>query len=96
MEPEFEWDPDKGEENAKKHGVSFDEAKTVLFDPLRSMVADVEHSNSEARWVTVGQSSASRLLRVVYADRIVAGRLRVRIISARGLARRERDAYEDS
>ena len=40
MEPEFEWDPDKGEENAKKHGVSFDEAKTVLFDPLRSMVAD--------------------------------------------------------
>jgi uncharacterized DUF497 family protein len=31
----FEWDAAKAERNQRKHGVSFQEAATVLGDPLR-------------------------------------------------------------
>lgn len=30
----FEWDPRKAQSNARKHGVTFDEATTVFGDPL--------------------------------------------------------------
>lgn len=34
------WDPGKADENAKKHGVTLDEAATVFFDPLAVIVDD--------------------------------------------------------
>ncbi|AFZ30912.1 BrnT family toxin [Gloeocapsopsis crepidinum LEGE 06123] len=30
----FEWDNQKAQINFKKHGVSFDEAATIFYDPL--------------------------------------------------------------
>jgi len=36
----FEWDSHKAEENLKKHGVSFEEAKTVFNDSLFVVFAD--------------------------------------------------------
>ena len=40
----FEWDEEKDLSNRKKHGVSFDEAKTVFNDPFSITIADVQHS----------------------------------------------------
>jgi uncharacterized DUF497 family protein len=31
----FEWDEEKARANRRKHGVSFEEAKTVFDDPIR-------------------------------------------------------------
>jgi uncharacterized DUF497 family protein len=46
---DFEWDPDKNEENIEKHGVSFVEAELAWLDPNRVSRADKRHSKSEER-----------------------------------------------
>jgi len=55
--------------------VSFDEAITVLGDPLRSIVRDEEHFLNEQRFITVGQSTRGRILFVVYTESNSAVRL---------------------
>ena len=47
----FEWDQRKSALNKKKHGVSFDEARTVFLDPSAQMIADPDHSAEEDRFV---------------------------------------------
>lgn len=90
MDLEFEWDPPKAEENARRHGVTFEEAGTVLGDALASYFADPDHSLGEERLVVVGRSDRGRVLAVMFTERPPA----VRLISARPATRRERDAYE--
>jgi uncharacterized DUF497 family protein len=87
----FEWDPQKGRENERKHGVSFPEAATVFGDPLSVTVPDPDHSIGEARFLTMGMSHQQRLLVVAHADR---GDV-IRLISARAATRSERTAYEE-
>lgn len=53
-----------------KHGVDFEEAKTVLNDPFELTVADPEHSQGETRFVSVGKSETDRLIVVSYTERI--------------------------
>jgi len=89
---DFEWDPSKAASNLRKHKVSFAEAATVLRDPLSITVPDPDHSLDEDRYIAVGMSNRSRLLIVALAER---GN-RVRIISARELTKRERQAYEEA
>lgn len=96
MELRFDWDPDKAADNPRKHGVSFEEASTVFGDPLSSAVPDLEHSEHEDRWVTMGMSVQGRLLRVVHVDKEEDDALTIRVISARLANRRERNAYEQS
>jgi hypothetical protein len=86
----FEWDLRKAERNFLKHRVSFDEASTVFGDPLAATVDDLEHSQSENRYITIGNSIKNRLLVVVHTDRGD----RIRIISARQASARERKQYE--
>ena len=82
---EFEWDPGKAAFNLEKHGVSFEEASTVFGDSLAATMLDPRHSAEEARFVTIGQSAAQRLVVVAHVDRGD----RVRIISAPSDASRE-------
>jgi uncharacterized protein len=89
---EFEWDAAKAAANLAKHGVGFPEAMGVFGDPLEVTIADPAHSRQEARFVSVGLSEAGRLLVVVYTER----EGRIRIISAREAAPRERRHYESS
>ena len=56
MDAAFEWDTEKAESNLQKHGVSFDEAATVFFDPLSLTNPDPLHSAVESRFVTTGLS----------------------------------------
>jgi uncharacterized protein len=87
----FEWDPGKARQNRRKHRVSFQEAATVFGDPLAVTYPDPDHSLSEQRFVTVGMSSAGRVLIVAHVDRDE----NVRIISSRKTTPRERKHYEE-
>jgi len=46
----FEWDEKKNISNQKKHGVSFDEAKSVFVDALGRLIPDPDHSEDEERF----------------------------------------------
>lgn len=87
----FEWDSAKAASNLRKHGVSFEEAVSVFYDPLAATAADPDHSEDEARFLTFGISSAGRLLVVSHTEREAA----IRIISARAASKSERRIYEE-
>jgi len=84
------WDERKNQANQKEHGVSFEEAATVFYDPLGITVDDSAHSYSEHRFWTIGQSSAGRLIVLSYTERSRT----IRIISARKPEPSERRDYE--
>ena len=63
----FEWNARKATANLPKHGVSFDEAASVFFDPLSATGDDPDHSQDDRRFVTFGMSSSGRLLVVAHA-----------------------------
>ncbi len=65
----FEWNEAKARANLAKHSISFDEASTVFGDPLSVTVHDPLHSHHEDRFVTVGLSSANKMVIVAHADR---------------------------
>ena len=86
----FEWHRAKAEQNLRTHGISFDEAVTVFYDPLSASFDDEEHSAGEARLITVGYSARGRLLVVAHTERGAS----LRIISARRATARERKRHE--
>ena len=86
-----EWDDRKAASNAKKHGVTFDEAASVLEHALSITFRDPDHSLEESRFITIGISSIGRILMVSHTDRAEA----VRLISARPATRSERRFYEE-
>jgi len=86
----FEWDPKKAMQNIKKHGVSFDEAVTVFYDPLSATFNDPDHSVGEHRYITIGFSSQGLLLVVAHTER----KNNIRIISARLATAHERKKHE--
>ncbi len=85
-----EWDEAKAQSNLIKHGVSFEEADTAFDDPLALTFNDQQHSESEARYVTIGYSAQLRLLLVINTARDD----NIRIISARKATTAERKLYE--
>ena len=88
---EFEWDEGKASANFEKHGVSFEEAKTIFTDPLYVEFYDPDHSLDEHRYIIIGQSAESRLIIVSYTEYDDT----IRLINARELTRTEREAYEE-
>ncbi len=86
-----EWDPTKAGTNYRKHGVTFEETASVFADPLSLTIPDPVHSDSEERFIIIGQSIQRRLLVVVHTDRGD----RVRIITARVANAHERSTYEE-
>lgn len=90
MNSEFEWDPEKAVGNLEKHGVTFEEAASVFFDPLSITINDPKHSLEETRLIIVGHSILQRILVVVHTDRGD----KIRIISARPATAAEKRSYE--
>jgi len=87
----FEWDEEKADANLKKHGVGFDEARTIFNDPFSITIYDPDHSVNEHRYIDIGLSSKGRLIVVSYLER---GR-RIRIISCRKVTKKEQRVYEE-
>jgi uncharacterized protein len=89
----YEWDITKAAANLKKHGVSFEEAKTVFNNPLAMIFEDDRHSSlAEYREIIIGHSQQNRLLLVSFTERSQS----IRIISARLTTQREREDYENN
>lgn len=88
---EFDWDENKAKINLSKHGVSFDEAKTVFDDPFCDSFYDPDHSYDEDRYIAIGRSVHLRLLIVSYTEHDNVTRL----ITAREATHREREKYEE-
>ncbi len=86
-----EWDDGKAAANARKHGVTFEEARTVFFDDLALLIDDPDHSEVESRFVLLGLSAAARTLVVVHAYPSAPNT--IRIISARKATKTERAGY---
>jgi len=86
----FEWDPQKAAANIKRRRISFDEAASVLEDPLSTTYPDEAHSEEETRFLSIGASHRGRVLVVAHTERNDT----IRIISARRATRREREFYE--
>ena len=84
----LEFDPDKAEENLRKHGVSFAHAEQALRDPGAVTIEDPD-ANEEPRFVTLGMDSLGRILVVTHTPR----EERTRIISARKASRSEATQY---
>jgi uncharacterized protein len=87
----FEWDESKAAANVKKHGVGFDEAKSVFVDERAKLIGDPDHSEDEDRFVLLGLSSVLRLLLVCHCYR-AEGNV-IRIISARKASAHESKSY---
>ena len=65
----FEWDERKNTINKKKHGVSFEEAKTVFYDVDAILIDDPDHSEEEERFLLLGLSRKTNLLIVCHCLR---------------------------
>lgn len=87
----FEWDARKAVSNLGKHGVSFEEAKSVFYDEYATQFLDEDHSESEDRFIMLGVSYFSRILLVSHCERR-SGSV-VRIISARKATKSESSHY---
>ena len=88
----FEWNEVKAQLNIAKHGVSFEEAKTVFRDRFGLIIFDEEHSSNEERFLLLGVSAKERVLLVVHCykqDEVI------RIISARKATKKEQKQYEE-
>ena len=88
----FEWDATKAAANQKKHGISFDEAKSVFYDEFAVQFYDDAHSEAEHRFLMLGVSSLSRILLVCHCERESGNT--IRIISARKATKNECKHYQ--
>jgi len=75
----FEWDIRKSAVNAKKHGVSFEEARSVFYDERARLIDDPGHSEDQERFVLLGLSSSLRLLLVCHCYRSAGDIIRITI-----------------
>jgi len=85
---DFEWDSAKDLMNQDKHGVSFALAQLAFLDPLRVILEDLEHSDSESRYYCLG-SVAGGIMTVRFTYRSN----KIRIIGA-GYWRKGKRIYE--
>lgn len=86
----FEWDDNKAESNALKHGITFEEAATVFADPYLLFTEDSQHSQGEGREWAIAEAENGSIVVVVFTMR---GE-QIRIISARKATKRECQRYE--
>ncbi|HEU4484689.1 MAG TPA: BrnT family toxin [Povalibacter sp.] len=87
----FEWDERKNRANRKKHGVSFEEARSAFLDENARVIPDPEHSEEEDRFILLGLSASLRILVVCHCYREEESV--IRIISARKADREEQRQY---
>ena len=91
MSIEFQWDDNKARINSEKHGITFQEAKTVFYDEFADQFFDQKNSGEEDRFLLLGRSVHSRILMVCHcyreSDEVI------RIISARKATKSETRFY---
>ena len=72
MKARFEWDPDKGLENQRKHGVPFAAAQLAFLDPDRVIAEDAAHGADETRYFCMGKVGEGILtVRFTYREGVI-------------------------
>ena len=89
----YTWDIKKSKINKKKHNISFEEAKSVFYDPNALLINDPDHSDSEGRFILFGLSYNLRILVVCHCYR--KSETLIRIISARKAVKKEQKQYRE-
>jgi len=87
----FTWDENKKKANARKHGVTFEEAQSSFSDEYAREFCDPDHSENENRFLLLGLSVRLRVLVVSHCFR--ESETVIRIISARKADRQEQQDY---
>lgn len=87
----FDWDENKNISNQKKHGISFDEARSVFFDENAILFDDPQHSENEDRFLLLGLSENTNVCIVCHCYR--KSDSIIRIISARKATKKEEEIY---
>ena len=87
----FEWDNKKDKTNKRKHGVSFEEARTAFYDENAIQYFDPDHSDKEGRFILLGISFKLKVLVVCHCFR--ENESVIRIISARKADKDEEYEY---
>ena len=65
----FEWEPRKASANLNKHGISFEEAKSVFYDESAKLISDPDHSEDKERFILLGVSHSLRVILVCHCYR---------------------------
>jgi len=86
---EFEWNKGNIDKNMK-HGVADKESEEIFGSKKKIFMKDEKHSLKEERYMIWGKTNVGRKLTVFFTLR----NNKVRIISARDMNRKERNAYE--
>lgn len=87
---EFEWDKGNLDKSYRKHGITPKETEEVFVSEEFFVIPDVKHSQTETRFIGLGQTAVGKKLLVVFTMR----QNKIRIISARRIHRKEVDRYE--
>jgi uncharacterized DUF497 family protein len=88
----FEWDEAKAESNRRKHGIDFDDAIEVFYDPHAVFEQD-RVVDGELRWQTIGMAGEVVVLQVSHTVTEQNFDEVIRIISVRRATRKERRRY---
>ncbi len=87
---DFEWDDEKDRTNQQKHGLSFEEARSLFESEIDYLeIFDGEHSDLEDRFIAIGPTKRG-LIVVVYTEREEDV---IRIIGARLANKNEQSLY---
>ena len=89
----FTWDSKKNSANVQKHGISFEEAKSVFYDDNARLMHDPDHSEDEERFIILGLSEKLNILVVCHCYKEDNGI--IRIISARKATKNEKNQYQE-
>ena len=84
--------PRTADKNWETHEVSRGDAEGIFFNRPLVVASDLAHSQRECRYAALGRTDEGRRLTVVFTVRAAL----VRVISARGMSRRERRIYEQT
>ncbi len=96
MRYNFDWDPAKEKQNARKHKLAFRRAATVFRDPNQLSIYDEEHSQDEDRWITIGINGGGILRVVIHTfEQVDENLCEIRIISARKASNAEEKQYRE-
>lgn len=87
----FDWNPAKADINIKKHGVSFEESRSVFYDEFAVQFFDQGNSDVEDRFLMLGMSNETNILIVCHCERDNGNT--IRIISSRKATKNEQKHY---
>ena len=85
----FDWDDGNRPKVRARHAVDPGECEQAFFNEPFLVSFDTAHASEEPRWRALGQTTAARLLFVVFTLR---GSL-IRVLAARPMTRKERVIY---